>query len=82
MNISFDGIDQKVMKLRTKTVLTSNDLEADNTFENPTKVFVLHFTFRLKIKVCSKFCSWTSHYINLPKNGSKSLRGFDKNNID
>ncbi|KAL2936093.1 Alpha-L-arabinofuranosidase 1 [Bienertia sinuspersici] len=36
--ISFDGVDANSIKAWRKTVLTCDDLEADNTFDNPTKV--------------------------------------------
>ncbi|CAO2818276.1 unnamed protein product [Amaranthus hypochondriacus] len=36
--VIIDGIDPKAMKLWRKTVLTCDDLHADNTFEEPTKV--------------------------------------------
>uniref|UniRef100_A0A803L8V2 non-reducing end alpha-L-arabinofuranosidase n=1 Tax=Chenopodium quinoa TaxID=63459 RepID=A0A803L8V2_CHEQI len=38
LKISFDGIDPNSVKLWKKTVLTSENLQDDNTFDNPTKV--------------------------------------------
>ncbi|KAL9239572.1 hypothetical protein vseg_013881 [Gypsophila vaccaria] len=38
LDVSLKEFDQKSMKLVRKTVLTSDDLAGDNTFDNPTKV--------------------------------------------
>lgn len=38
LKISIDGVDSNSVKLWRKTVLASDDLQVDNTFDNPTKV--------------------------------------------
>ncbi|KAK9747961.1 hypothetical protein RND81_02G026800 [Saponaria officinalis] len=39
-NISLEGLDRKSTRLVRQTVLSSDDLEGDNSFDNPTKVVV------------------------------------------
>ncbi|KAL9239571.1 hypothetical protein vseg_013880 [Gypsophila vaccaria] len=50
LDISFEGIDRKSMKLVRQTVMSSDDLEGDNSFDNPTKVVPETTTFKGKEK--------------------------------
>ncbi|KAK9747960.1 hypothetical protein RND81_02G026700 [Saponaria officinalis] len=38
LNISLEGFNQNSVRLVRQTVLSSNDLDGDNTIDNPTKV--------------------------------------------
>jgi len=38
LNMSFKGVDLKSIQLSKKTVLTADDLQDENSFQNPTKV--------------------------------------------
>ncbi|KAK9747959.1 hypothetical protein RND81_02G026600 [Saponaria officinalis] len=46
LDISLEGFDRKLMKLVRQTVLSSDDLEGDNSFDNPTKVVPETSTFK------------------------------------
>ncbi|KAL9228453.1 hypothetical protein vseg_004036 [Gypsophila vaccaria] len=48
LDISLKEFDRKSMKLVRKTVLTSDDLAGDNTFDNPTKVVPETITYKGK----------------------------------
>lgn len=44
LKISIDGVHSNSVKLWRKTVLASDDLQVDNTFDNPTKVLYIIYT--------------------------------------
>ncbi|KAL9243266.1 hypothetical protein vseg_017174 [Gypsophila vaccaria] len=50
LDVSLEGFDRKSIKLVKKTVLTSDDLDGDNTFDNPTKVVPDTITYKGKEK--------------------------------
>ena len=41
LNMSFKGVDPNSMHLTKQTVLTADDLQDENTFQNPTKVNIV-----------------------------------------
>ncbi|KAK9747967.1 hypothetical protein RND81_02G026900 [Saponaria officinalis] len=52
--ISLQGLDRKSIRLVRQTVLSSDDLEGDNSFNNPTKVVPQTSTFKAKHKGIDK----------------------------
>ncbi|KAH9608709.1 hypothetical protein KSS87_013904 [Heliosperma pusillum] len=46
LNVSLDGVDRNLVRVARRTRLTSNDLEGDNSFDNPTKVVPQTSTFK------------------------------------